>query len=101
MLSLTNRVIVVILVGAAAIGALDAVIGGTWDLVALFGVIAFGELALLSRAGWRRRDVTLRADLARWLEQTAAVGDERPEDVADRAITVYRDLLGGGSAAPR
>jgi hypothetical protein len=101
MLSLTNRVIVVILVGAAAIGALDAGVGGAWDLVALFGVIALAGLALLVRAGWRRRDLSLRADLVRWLEQTAAAGDERPEDLADRAITVYRDLLGGGSAAPR
>lgn len=90
MLSVANRVTVVVIIGIAAIGAADAATGGAWDLVAVFLAIVVAAASILARSvGWRRQ-VSVRTDLVRWLEAYAAAGDERLEDVADRAVALYR-----------
>jgi hypothetical protein len=101
MLSLANRVTVVVIIGIAAIGTADAATGGAWDLVAVFAAVAVAAASMLVRSVGRRRQVSVRSDLVRWLEAYAATGDERLEDVADRVVALYRaGLLDAGPTAP-
>ena len=92
---ITIRAIVVTTLLVAAVGGVDAAIGGTYDLVAVFVSIALVQLLLLFRLGGRRRDVTLRADLAVWLRDRASTQAETSEAALDRAVASYRaELLG-------
>ncbi len=77
----------------AAVGAVDAGIGGSFDLFVLFLVVASLCLVGLVRAAARRDAVAVRADLARWLAVTAAEQGEHPGDLADRAIGAFRAAL--------
>jgi hypothetical protein len=90
-----NRVVIVLIGMVSVIGMVDAAIGRSWDQVAVFVMILLLDLVLVVRVSFRRREVTLRADLAGWLERYAAEGDERVDEVADRAVAAYRAGLTG------
>lgn len=77
----------------AAIGIIDAAIGGNGDLVVVFGAIIALSAAASLRLSGNRRSIKVRADLARWLAIRAADGDERVGTVADRAVAAYRSGL--------
>ncbi len=93
--SLAMRALVITTLLVAVVGAVDATIGEAYDLVAVLVTIALVQLVLLIRLGRRRRDMTLRADLAVWIRDRAATQAESSEAVLDRAVAAYRaDLLG-------
>jgi len=64
----------------------------------LFGVglILFLILAVARTEVRRAGSVRVRPDLWEWVTTRAAATDELPERVVDRAISGYRDRLGGG-----
>lgn len=85
----------------ALVGAVDAAIGGNWDLFAVFVLVAVLQLLLMLRTNGRRPSIPIRADLVRWLRDRASAEGEPAELVADRAISAYRaDLLGSGQQGP-
>jgi hypothetical protein len=80
----------------ALFGIAIALAGGVAAVRAEVGSLAvlFGMLGAISVAGLRpergRHPVSLRPDLASWLEQVAAVTAEPVEDVLDRSVSAYR-----------
>jgi hypothetical protein len=56
----------------------------------LFALLAGASLAPLVVLHPRRRAVTVRSDLADWLERTACVTGEPVDEVVDRSISAYR-----------
>lgn len=90
-----ERALLVTVTLLSSIAAVDAAVGGAWDLVVLCAAVA-GLVAVLLAAGVSGRTaVRLRPDLVRWLQRTAAAGGERPCDVADRAVAAHRAGLTG------
>ena len=85
-----SRFALLMIAAVAAVGAIDAAIASTWDLVVLFAVISIAALGIVVHGLSRRRAVAVRADLARWLAVRASDGGERVDDVVDRAIAAYR-----------
>jgi hypothetical protein len=98
--SITIRALVVTTLLVACIGVLDALVGEDLDLVAVFASIAAVQLLLLFRLGGRRRDTTLRADLARWVRDQASTHGESSDAVLDRAVAAYRAELLGPTGSP-
>lgn len=82
----------------ALVGVLDAVVGGTWDLAVLFGILAVLGLVLVGAALGSRRSMSLRADLAAELRDRALRTGEAQDAVNDRAVATYLDALGDGPA---
>jgi hypothetical protein len=85
-----NRLILLLAVLVSAIGAFDAAIGRTWDLVVVFVLGAALQLALLIRLQFGRPAVPLRSDLVGWLRQRAAEHGEPMEALADRCVAAAR-----------
>ncbi|MBJ8341259.1 hypothetical protein JGU71_20450 [Antrihabitans sp. YC3-6] len=87
-------VVPALVVLVAVIGIIDAATGQAWDLVTLFAAV--GVLgALLAVPVRRRRPLTLRIDLFRFLTERADAGDESVGRIADRAVAAYRAALTG------
>lgn len=97
--SRSARMPATLIVVAAAVGAVDAAMARTWDLVVLQGAVVVLAVSLVVGPAGGRVGATLRKDLAAWIERTAADGAERPGDVVDRAVAAYRDALTGDAAA--
>jgi hypothetical protein len=96
--TLTNRAVLLFACAVAVVGGLDAGFGGSWDLVAVFILVASMQLVLLLRLSSRRPAVPLRSDLVCWLRDRAALEGDTAELIADRAVSAYRaDLLGTSS----
>jgi hypothetical protein len=77
-----------------AAGALDALIGRDWDLLAVL-VLALGlHLWAVARSQLGRPTVGLRGDLVSWLRQRSQVTGEAIPVVADRAVAHYRSRYG-------
>ncbi|MEA5558038.1 hypothetical protein [Nodularia spumigena] len=97
------RILLAIIGLFAAVAAIDAVRGEHWDQFAMLVVIA--ALAVVSLALYlsRRPGVRPRPDLMAWLADQAALTDDSPDAIADRALAAYRaELLAppsGGSAS--
>ena len=72
----------------AVVAAIDAARGAHWDQFAL--LCALGALSLIALVGAGRRAVRPRPDLMNWVEQQAAVTDDDPNRVVDRALAAYR-----------
>lgn len=71
----------------AVVAAIDAARGAHWDQFALLCVLAALSLIALVARG---RTVEPRPDLMNWVEQQAAVTDDDPNRVVDRALAAYR-----------
>ena len=71
----------------AIVAAIDAARGAHWDQFALLCVL--GALSLIALVG-AGRTVRPRPDLMNWVEQQAAVTDDDPNRVVDRALAAYR-----------
>jgi hypothetical protein len=83
-----------------AVGALDALIGRYWDLLALF-VVALGIHGwAVARSQLGGPSVRLRRDLASWLRQRSQVTGEAIPVVADRAVAHYRSQYGSYDPRP-
>ncbi len=83
-----------IIAGAAAlvlaVGVIDSIVSGEWDLFVVFSV-AFALVASLSlRTRSGRNVVTLRPDLARWAADHASRTGETVETPIDRAVAAQR-----------
>ncbi len=87
---LITRLMLVTMIVIAVIGAVDAMVGESWDLAVVLGALVVLAVVLLIRTFGRRPVVAVRADLVRWMAGRAATTGERTEDVADRAIAAYR-----------
>ena len=77
----------------AAVGAFDAFVGGEWDFFVIFSAIGLLLLVLWLRQRADRVPMTVRPDLARWLENRSQVSGEPVEDITDRALAAYRSGL--------
>lgn len=71
----------------AAVAALDAARGGHWDQFALLCALAAIASVVLVGTG---RTVRPRRDLMNWVEQQAALTDDDPTRIVDRALAAYR-----------
>lgn len=71
----------------AVVAAIDAARGAHWDQFALLCVLAALSLIALVGAG---RTVEPRPDLMNWVEEQAAVTDDDPNRIVDRALAAYR-----------
>ena len=81
------RTLLVISMLIAIVAAIDAARGAHWDQFALLCVLGALSLIALVIAG---RAVRPRPDLMNWVEQQAAVTDDDPNRVVDRALAAYR-----------
>jgi hypothetical protein len=85
-----NRLILLLAAVISAVGAADAMIGGTYDLVVVFSLGALLQIVLLLRLQFGRPAVPLRSDLVGWLRQRAAEHGEPMEALADRCVAAVR-----------
>lgn len=79
----------------AAIGLVDAAVGRTWDVFALFVVVAVLQIAVLLSTAGNRVTVSLRPDLARWASQRSHRTGEPLDDVIDRSVAWFQHGLYG------
>ena len=81
------RVLSGISILVAVVAAIDAARGAHWDQFALLCVLA--ALSVITFVG-ARRTVEPRPDLMNWVEEQAAVTDDDPNRIVDRALAAYR-----------
>ncbi len=98
MIGLSNRFVLSVSLVVAGVGALDAFIGRQWDLLLVLGLIITLQLILWSRLRASRVPVTLRPDLAQWLERRSQRTGEAFDDVLDRSVAWYQHGLFGESS---
>lgn len=77
------------LVVIAVVGLVDAIIDDRAGSAVLFGVLAVG-IAALSRLRIGETTVTMRRDLASWLDRVSPVTGETPDEMSDRAVSRLR-----------
>ena len=77
------------LVVVAVVGLVDAIIDDRAGPAVLFGVLAVG-IAALSRLRIGETTVTMRRDLASWLDRVSPVTGETPDEMSDRAVSRLR-----------
>jgi hypothetical protein len=84
-----------LLLVTGVVGVIEAMRRDEAGLALLFLVMVVVSVgAVGARRSGRRRSLLVRADLHRWLEQTAAVTGESLGDVADRCISACRAETG-------
>ncbi len=90
----TTKLLVVAAIVVALAGAIDAAIGGQWDLFVLF-LAGLGIATVLGlRLESRRPAVPIRRDLVAWLRNRSSISGESLSAVTDRAISTYADRYG-------
>lgn len=85
-----NKLILALALVVAAVGAVDAAISRSYDLLVVFVLAGLLQLVLLLRLQSRRPAVPLRADLARWLEERSSAQGESMGALADRCVAACR-----------
>lgn len=90
MTELGSRLMLLLAMVCVGVGAIDAAIGQHWDLLIIFAVVALLLAAMWVRQRVHRTSVTLRPDLAHWIEHRAASAGEPFDDVLDRAVATFR-----------
>lgn len=93
MSDLSTRVLISISLVITGVGALDALIGGQWDLLTVFALSAVVQITIWLRQRASRIPVTLRPDLASWIETQAQQTGEPFDDMLDRAVAWHRHGL--------
>ena len=78
-----------------AVGLLDALVAGIWDLGAILAIVAIVLGVVIAGLRADRQSITVRPDLAAWIRQQAAATGEPPDRLADRAIAAYLTGLSG------
>lgn len=91
--SVSTWVIVTVGLIVATVGAVDALASEEWDLLAVFLLTIALQLTLWLRFRANRTAVTLRPDLARWLESHSRKTGEPIDDLLDRAVAWYENGL--------
>lgn len=74
----------------ALVGLVDAIVSGTWDFVAVFGLTLALQVILLVRLQTGRAELTVRRDLAAWIAERAEATGETPEGVIDQCVANVR-----------
>ncbi|MFQ5966359.1 MAG: hypothetical protein ACE5MI_01970 [Acidimicrobiia bacterium] len=85
-----SRGLLLAAVAVTLIAAIDSALSGNWDVVAVLGLALILQVTVLARLSERRPAIALRADLVRWIESRAGVTGEPMDQIADRAVAVYR-----------
>lgn len=88
--SFSHRFALTVTAVVAAVGAVDAAIGATWDLFAVFSLILVLVAVVLLGIRSDRTAVPLRSDLVAWLRRRVALTGEPVEVIADRCIAACR-----------
>ncbi len=91
--SVSTRIIVSVGLVVAGVGALDSFLSREWDLLVVFLLSISLQLLLWLRLRANRIPVTLRPDLARWLEHQSGRTGEPFDDLVDRAVAWYQSGL--------
>lgn len=73
----------------ALVGMIDSIIDDRSGPAVLFGVLTVGIMAL-SRLRVGENTVTMRRDLASWLDRVSPVTGETPDEMSDRAVSRLR-----------
>jgi hypothetical protein len=89
-----TKLLVVSGIVVALVGAVDAAIGGEWDLFVLFLAGFVIAVALGVGLESRRPAIPIRRDLVAWLRDRSSVSGEPLSTVTDRAIATYADRYG-------
>lgn len=87
---LGSRLVLLLAVVCAAVGITDAAVSREWDLLVIFVAVAGLLTVLWFRQRLHRVAVTLRPDLAHWLERRAESSGEPFDDVLDRAVASFK-----------
>lgn len=87
---LSDRFLLTLILLVVVAGLVDAVVGAQADLAVVFGLAGVLLLVVLGRSLGRRRPVTVRRDLAGWLEDHAHRTGQPRDVAADRAVEAYR-----------
>lgn len=82
--------VLVLATAVALVGLVDAVVGRTWDFVAVFGLALLLQLVVLLQTVTGRAVLTVRRDLAAWVADRAVATGETPEAVIDRCVASVR-----------
>ncbi len=90
MTELFPRLLLLLALVFAGVGVVDAAITSEWDLLVLFAVVATLLGAMWVRERAHRVAVTLRPDLAHWVERRAETAGEPFDDVLDRAVATFK-----------
>jgi hypothetical protein len=90
----TSRLLAIAAVVVAMVGAIDAAIGGEWDLFVLFIMSLVIGIVLILRFESKRPAIPVRRDLVAWLRDRAAISGEPMSSVTDRAIATFSDRYG-------
>ncbi|MFQ5556654.1 MAG: hypothetical protein ACE5GB_03970 [Acidimicrobiales bacterium] len=94
---MTERFVVVLtaqtMVVLAIVGIINAARNEQEGTAVLFALILLGVLGL-ARPALSTGTITLRRDLASWLERTSATTAETPEEMANRAVSRLRAGFG-------
>ncbi len=99
MSEISTRVLLTIVLVVTGVGVIDAFFSREWDLLAVFALSALLQLTIWFRHRANRVPITLRPDLARWLEQETQQSGEPIDDVLDRAVAWYQHGLYSRDAA--
>ena len=94
------RLVVAIGLVITGVGMLDAILSDEWDFFVVFALSGATHATILARLRASRTPVTLRADLARWIDARAERAGERPERVLDRAVAAHRFGFDPGGSDP-
>lgn len=98
MSEISTRVLLTVVLAVTGVGVIDAFFSREWDLLAIFALSALLQLTIWFRHRANRVPVTLRPDLARWLEQESQQSGEPIDDVLDRAVAWHQHGLYSRSA---
>lgn len=90
MTELGSRLLVLLALVCAGVGVVDAGVSREWDLLAIFAVTVVLLTVLWLRQRLHRVSVSLRPDLAHWIEHRAETSGEPFDDVLDRAVASYK-----------
>ena len=74
---------------AVAVGLLDTLTAGVWELAGVLAVIGAVLGVVIARLRADRQSITIRPDLVARIRQQAAVTGEPVDRLADRAVAAY------------
>ena len=89
----STRLLIMLALVASGVAVLDAAISGEWDLLVISSIVTVLLLAVWLRQRASRVDVTLRPDLAHWIERRAQASGEPFDDVLDRSVASFQHGL--------
>lgn len=95
MSDLSTRILLTISLVVTGAGAVDAAFSAEWDLLVVFALSGLVQLTIWFRQRANRLPVTLRPDLAHWLEHRSQESGEPFDDLLDRSVAWYKHGLFG------